>query len=490
MTIPASNIVNVLPGVVGTGGNPLSLNGVFLTEKTEVPIGTVMAFSSQLAVANFFGASSLRAQLATNYFLGFDTSTAKPSTMYFAQYPLAPVTAYLRGGVISGLSLTALQGLSGSLTVTIDGTVKTASSVNLSAATSFSSAATIIGTALSAAVTYDSQRGAFVITGVVTGATGGSITYATGTIAAGLLLTQATGAVLSQGADVGNPLTFMDGVKAITQNWANFTTVFEPVLADKLSFAQWTNGQNKRFCYVPWDTDVAATQSGITTSFGYQAKLLNYNSCCPVYNTPNLAAFVLGAAASINFSAVNGRITFAFKTQSGFVPTVTDLQTATNLEANGYNFYGSYATANQTFNFFYPGQISGDFKWMDSYQNEIYLNAQFQLALMSLEVGVNSVPYNVAGRALIKQAAQDPINQMLNFGGIQTGVNLSALQIAAVNTQAGLKIDDTLTNLGYYFQVLQATAQVRGLRGSPPCNFWYTDGGSVQRITLASIDVL
>jgi hypothetical protein len=67
---------------------------------------------------------------------------------------------------------------------------------------------------------------------------------------------------------------------------------------------------------------------------------------------------------------------------------------------------------------------------------------------------------------------------------------LSALQIAEVNTAAGLAIDSTLFAQGYYLQILDPTAQVRGNRGTPVINYWYTDGGAVQSITMASIDVM
>ena len=38
-TIPASQIVQVTPGVLGTGGTGLTLNGLFLTNNTTPPIG-------------------------------------------------------------------------------------------------------------------------------------------------------------------------------------------------------------------------------------------------------------------------------------------------------------------------------------------------------------------------------------------------------------------------------------------------------------------
>jgi hypothetical protein len=46
-----------------------------------------------------------------------------------------------------------------------------------------------------------------------------------------------------------------------------------------------------------------------------------------------------------------------------------------------------------------------------------------------------------------------------------------------------------LSTTGYYLQILDPGAIVRGGRGSPKCTLWYTDGGSVQKINLASIDV-
>lgn len=489
-SIPASQLVSVQPGVVGTGGSPLSLNAVLLTNDTSIPIGTVQPFASALAVSNWFGASSTEATLANVYFSGFDNSNIKPGNLFLAQYPVTSVAAYLRGGSLASMTLTELKALSGTIIVTVDGTVKTSSSINLSAATSFSNAATIIAAAFTSGpnVTYDSLRSAFVITSTTTGASS-TMSIATGTLAAGLNLTTATGAVLSQGAIAAVQSTFMNNVANVTQNWATFMTTFEPLIADKLLFAAWANAQNQRYAYVCWDSDVTATQSGNTTSFGPQVIAANYTGVIPVYPAVDKAAFICGAVASIDFSQRNGRITFAYKGQSGLSADVTDVTTATNLIANGYNFYGAYATANQNFTFLQPGSTPGIWKWIDAYINQIYLNSQFQLALLSLLSASKSVPYNNEGYAMIRAACMDPINQAVNFGSIRSGVPLSASQAAQVNSAAGVQIDNTLTQVGWYLQILPATAQVRGLRGTPPMSFWYTDGGSVQKINLASIDV-
>lgn len=492
MTIPASDIVVVNPGVVGSGGNPLALNGVILSTNTLLPTAAVRSFASPDAVKAFFGAASAEYAIAQVYFLGFDNSTIKPGTLYFSPYVNTARAAWLQSGNLSAMSLTDLQALSGVLTISIDGVAKTSSSINLATASSFSDAASMIDAGFvsgDVAVTWNPVNSTFLFTSPTTG-DASTMSVATGTLSAGLMLTSATGAILSQGADADTPATAMDAVKAATQNWVDFMTMWEPVIEDKEAFAVWTNAQNQRFMYVCWDTDAQAIVNGSTTCFGAIAKSLQYDGVVPVYNTKELAAFVLGTVASIDFSRLNGRITSAFKSQSGFVPTVTDQQIAANLLENGYSFYGAYATANDQFNFLYNGQMSGKWSWVDTFVDQVYLNAQFQLALLSLLTTVKSIPYNESGYSLIRAAMIDPISQALNFGSIRTGITMSAQQKAVVNQAAGMDVSTIIEQQGYFLQILDPGAQVRGNRGTPVINFWYTDGGAVQKITVASIDIM
>ena len=493
MTIPASDIVVVNPGVVGSGGSSLALNGVILSKNTLLPTGAVRSFASADAVSNFFGPASDEYALAQIYFLGFDNSTIKPGALLFAPYVDTARAAWLQSGSLAALSLADLQALSGVLTVTVDGTAFTSSAINLATATSFSDAATKITAGFTGVgkptCTWNAVNSTFTLTSSTTGASS-TITYATGTLSAGLMLTAATGAILSQGDTADTPATAMDNVKSKTQNWVDFMTIWEPVTADKTAFAVWTNNQNQRYAYIVWDTDAQAIVNGSTTNFGYLAKTAAYDGVVPVYNTKELAAFVLGAVASIDFSRTNGRITAAFKSQPGFTATVTDQQIAANLLANGYSFYGAYATANDNFNFLYNGQMTGKWKWLDTFVDQVYLNSQFQLALISLLTSVKSIPYNESGYSLIRAAMIDPITAGLNFGSIRTGITLSASQKAQVNQAAGLDVSTIIEQQGYYLQILDPGAQVRGNRGTPVINFWYTDGGAVQKITVASIDIM
>ncbi|OYV52372.1 MAG: hypothetical protein B7X10_00095 [Burkholderiales bacterium 21-58-4] len=412
--------------------------------------------------------------------------------LYLAQYNAAAVAGYLRSGSFASTTLAELQALSGTLTITFAGSALTSSTINLSAATSFSNAATLIQAGFTTppfTVAYDVLRSAFVFTSTATGVAE-TITYATGTLAAGLLLTAATGAVLSQGADAQTPAGMMASIINQTLNWATFTSTFEPVTADKEAFSAWVNSQNNRFAYIGWDTSATGTIVPDTTSWVALIKASGYGGTIPVYRDYLHAAFFMGFIAALDFNRTNGRKTLAYKYQSGLTASVSNVTTANNLEANGYNYIGNVATANQGFVFAFPGQITGSYKFVDSYVNQVYLNSQFQLALLTLLTSAGFVPYTTAGYTQIRQSCMDPINQMLNYGGIQPGVTLPSAQASEVNTQAGTEIATTLSQRGWYLQIQDASAQVRGVRGSPPMTFWYMDGGSVQRINLASIVVL
>lgn len=345
-------------------------------------------------------------------------------------------------------------------------------------------------TAKTPVVTYDNISTSFLVTSPTTGAS--SVAgFGTGTISAGLKLTEATGAYDSAGSAAATPSAFMNVVVTLSQDWASFTTLFEPVKADKEAFAAWNATQNNRWLYAMWETSVAATTADPSSTAGATIVDVGDSGTAMLWQPEDdyLHAFVMGAIASIDFTQTNGRANLAFRTQSGLTPGVRDQSTAEQLITNGYSFYGSYATATTGFNFLYPGQVVGPFAWIDTYINQIWLNTELQAALLQLLLNVRSVPYNDQGYNLIRQACADPINAGLNFGAIRPGVPLSASQAAQVNAAAGLKIDGILSTAGWYLQVKPATAQQRAARASPPMTLWYCDGQSVQNVNLGSIVV-
>ncbi|MCM1130050.1 MAG: DUF3383 domain-containing protein [Oxalobacter formigenes] len=489
-TIPVSQVVTVNPGVIGTGGNPLALNGVFVTTNAEVPIGQLLQFYSAEAVAEYFCADSQMAEIANKYFLSFDNSQQKPQSILFARYAQQAVPAWLRGTPIKAMTITQLNAVSGDLSITINGKEYKSSEIALASATSFTNAAELLTTQLNlgdnASVTWDVLSSTFRIQTSETGANT-SIELAEGNVADALGLSAGTA---SQGADADTANTAMERMKSLSLNWATFTIVEQGYNLD--DFCVWVNNQNRRYLFIPWDNDPKALVAN-SACLGQSCSLMKWEAVLPVWDNVNLAAMVMGSFASVDWNAFNGRIDIAFKSQSGLSPTCDNLQDAETLLLNGYSYYGTYAAngENNTYNFFYNGQLPGSqYGFSDSYINQIFLNSQLQLSIINGMMGVRSIPYNDEGKALIRLWCADPINQALNNGTIRTGVTVSQAQKAQIISSLRFDITTELETQGYYLYIGEATAQTRGTRQSPPISFFYMDGGSIQQITINSIVVL
>lgn len=512
MTIPASFIVKINPAVLAAGGNPLVLNGLFLTQNTQMPTNKVLSFPGPNivnSVAAYFGPGSAEAAAAAIYQAGYVNSTLVPGAMLFAAFNLAARAAFLQGGSLLGMTLTQLQAIAaGILTVSVGGTPITSASISLSAASSFSDAATLIEAGFTTpgfTVTWNAVNACFVFTNTATGSAS-TISFATtDAFATALALTSATGAILSQGAVADTATTAITNAARLNQNWATLVTLWEPAIGDKTLFGQWISEQDDEYEYAAWDSDAQASTQGSTTSFGAVVKADNLGGIFLISGDPalaaatgttlgalalNLAIAYAGAVASINFNTPNGRRNLAFLSFASVAPTCADETVASNLLANGYNYYGPVATGNQTFTFLYNGQISGPFLSAVRYVNQIWLNSQFQLALLTLATNVGSLSYNPAGYGMVRGALMDPINAALAFGAIRTGVQLSQAQIQEVNQQAGLPVAPQIQTQGFYLQILDPGAEARALGQTPIINFWYTDGGDILQLTMASTDIL
>jgi hypothetical protein len=656
-TIPASQLVQVNPSVISVGGSAINITGLMLTPSTRPPLSangvpTVPQFASLVSVQSYFGSASPEAAKAAVYFQGYSIGTKKPALLKVAQYALDAVPAYLRGANVSSLTLAQLQAISGSLNITIDGYPRNVAALNLSAATSFSNAATLIQTALNTgasdpteavvtgsiaastasftgavqgfyltvtamtsgtieigglltgagvaastfingqisgttggiglytvsvsqtvasealtetfgtltvtgvtsgivavgltvtgagvaagtivgslgsgtggngtyfvnltqtvasesltltatpvAVIFDSISGAFIVTSGITGAFS-TIAFATGTTSSALGLASGGGGVTSQGAAAPAPAAYMNSLVIVDPNWVTFTTIFDPDQGagntQKQAFAAWKNTQNSVYAYICGDFDATAPVSvPASTSLGQILPANGDSGTCLCWQPSdlNLTAFVMGAAASIDFTKAGGRITFAFKNQAGLVPGVSDPTSALNLAGNpqalssfgnGYNFYGAYGLANSLFQWFQRGTVTGPYLWLDSYINQIWFNANAQLALLTVFGSSNSIPFNQAGAGVIAAGLNDIIAQGLNFGMFAPGT-ISASEIQQVNTAAGANVANTLQTQGWYLQVLQQSSAVRANRGPWAITFWYLDRGSVQSIVLSSV---
>lgn len=520
-TAAASTIQTALNGSLPGGG---SFTGTVTAETfvcTASIAGNVMYVTAVASGILQPGAPITGANVAANTVIGSQiTSTAAggalggigtysvnisqvaASATVDGTYGLLTITAVSSGTLAVGQVASGTEVASGSI-ITALGNGTGGDGTYILNLTATATSTTITATAPPLAVSYDSVSGAFVIQSGSTGAVSVAAYPTTSGRTTMLGLTQATGATLSQGAAATTPAALMNAVTAITQNWATFLTLFDPDggsgFTQKLASAAWNNGQNNRYLYVAWDTSILGTEAApSTSSFGYALQQGDYSGTSLNYEPSDLsiAAFVSGMAASINFGTPGGRITAAYKSQTGLTAGVTNGATAINLAGNpqvlgsfgnGYNFYGAYGNANASGVFYQRGTVSGPYAWFDTYVNQIWLNSSFLVSTVAWLQIINSVPYNESGYAEFEQVLQPDIDAAVSAGVIVAGVTLSASQILDVNTAAGANVAPIIQSVGWYLQVSDPGPAARASRQSPAATFWYCDGGSIQAINLASL---
>lgn len=500
MSIPASHIVKVMPRVISGGSNDLEMNGLIITETQLIPADEqLLDFTSAETVGSYFGLDSEEYKAAIVYFNGFDNRSVSPRKLFIGRRIAEDAPAWLRGGVLDRslhLSLSAIT--DGALKVTVDGSVVSLGGVSFSGCQSLSQAAAALEAAFAsvgcpAKVSYSSVTRAMTITSPTSG-NGSGMAFAgvsaTGTDLAALFrLTESDGAVRSPGMAGMSRDEQMTAFRARSENWVSFTSLSEDA-EEIMALAKWAN-DNYGWLYVAHSSDVTITQPGVVSDPASRLKDAGLDNTTIVYGSLAYAAFIMGSIASVDWLRRNGSVTFAFKRQKGLAATVSDEATAAVLESKNCNYMGDFATRNAEFVFLYPASLSAsDYGFIDPYINAVWLNNRIQVALMDGLSRNGRVPYNERGYTMIRSWLMGPVNQAMNNAAIEPGIELSESQKSELFNEAGTDIAQELAIQGYYIQVLDPGAEQRAKRESPVISLWYTYGGAVQRVEVASAAVL
>lgn len=486
--IPISSLVRVTPSVIAPAPGFGPLNTLILTQNTGLVNQRLREFTTLSSVGSFFSTSSTEYAQAEVFFSGYTGATNLPNQLAFAYYVATAITSTLVGSTLNAMTLSQLQAISGTIVI---GALNSFS-VSFAGVASFAAAGTLLNSAAGAAnpglqAGYDPYADAFYFDGVNIA----TPALVSGTAVAALGLTQATGASVFPAQTANDPTAWITDY-ANRLNFSGFTTAFEPNPTELLAFAAWTATQDDTVLACLWDNSAGALTLNNANCFGAQVMAQGYSGVAPIYADPLAAVFPLAVMSSLNFGTTNGRQSMAYRANSLITPTVTDGNTATTLLGNGYSFYGGYAGEGAAYQFFYDGHVAGPFAWIDSFVCQIQFSAELDKALIALLQSVGQVPFNAQGDGLIEAALADPISAAINFGTIQQGVTLSASEAAEVNAAAGKQIDSLLSTRGWYVLPGASTAapSVRVARGPIEPQVFYTDGESVQTISLSSVDVL
>ena len=480
------------PRVISGGANDLETNGLLLTKSAILPADQpAVAFSSASAVSALFGPEADETLFAQQYFTGVTNQQTAPRSLVIGRRISDAAPAWIRGAELTA-TLETLKAVSdGSLTITVDSSVQNVSSIDLSGATSLSDVAQKVAAAITGVSgSYDSNLNAFTFTSETTGAES-TISYASagseGTdLSAMLGLTQAAGAVISQGSAAMTEAQNLDAICAVTQNWVGFTTIWEAELEEIQAYAAWADTYDD-YVYFPWSSD-SNLENALTASSSPLAQITDkYDVVAPIYFEDwHLSAMAMACGASIAWTRTQGMKTWFAKTASGIAPNITDEAAADALEANRINFFGQYATRNSQFQFFNRGTLSSStYGFVDVLYGSIYLRSAIQTSCMNGFKNLNRVPYNSRGEALIRAWCQDPINRCLDNGVIDAGLSLNESQKSQIMQETGEYGEDAvkaITSKGYWLGVTMPDAATRADRGAPQVTVIYAYAGSVQRL--------
>jgi hypothetical protein len=279
-------------------------------------------------------------------------------------------------------------------------------------------------------------------------------------------------------------------IKEKTQNWVSFTTLYEATQDEHLGLSAWASSQGIEYLYVGWTAEAALLVQGSTTTIADKIKAAEYGATTLVYDNVNVATFLLGSIASVNWERYQGTINYAFKKVDGVAATVTNQTDADLLLAKGVSFMGNFATRNDDFTFFYNAKMFGDYGYVDAFVNTVWFKNVMQVSIMNGLTQAGRVPYNERGYTLIRAWLQDPINRAKNNGTIDAGVSMSESQKAQVYNETGKDLSNELFTEGYAVLVEDAGAAVRVGRQSPNISVYYTYGGSINRVEVASTAIL
>ena len=497
---------------------------LILTENPILPTGTVEPFTTAAAVSAYFGTTTNPSD-SSNYYVDstnaaayFSASPSKgagntPTSVLFYRYVGSNTAAFTRSAAVyATTSLASLQAVTaGTLNMTWNGTPYEATAINLSADNNLAAMAATIQTAVqlvsglsAATVTYDTVTNGFTVTFAYSGAnTVGYITASgsgsTDQLAQKMLITQATGAVLSQGLAAQTPAQVMTAVTNLTNNFATFVPNFDINIsgyAIVLGLIAWAQSQTYFFLPLFYDylgggtEPITAPMRQAIIDGGYGQRSVNpwtvsANEMDMIVNPAaiTLPFAVAGVVASYNFNTTNGLIQLNATTFTGITPVITN-QPDLSLLLNtfGTNSYCNLNTRNNNFQWFETGSIGGNYGWIDTIVGYMWLADQCQVQLATLMQNLPSIPYDNLSQI---NATLDPIFQQgLSNGVVQKNIPLSPTQQQELISQVGYNFAPIMYNNGYYIPNITASANDIANRTLSNVSAWYTYAGGPVYVTV------
>ena len=326
-------------------GNCLIAGPTDIIDLTEA----IRTYTSSTSVAADFGNTTPEYYAAVEWF----SQVPQPTTLKVARWAKTATPGLLKGAVPTPAQqlLSNFTGIvSGSIAVTIDGTPRTGSAINLSGATTLPGVAALVQAALAAwaTVTWDAVYQRFVIKSITTG-TGSSVGYATASsLVTPMGLSQAAGASTPvTGSALETPVACATRLANAATDWYGFAFADSSLsTAQHQAVAAFLESASPSRLYGVSLTDSAILDGTSTTDLPYLLKASSYRRTLTQY-TSNANPFapiasVLAKALTVNYNGNNTALTLKFKTLPGVVGEYLSASQAAALEFKNCNVYVNY----------------------------------------------------------------------------------------------------------------------------------------------------
>lgn len=392
-------------------------------------------------VANDFGTTAPEYLAAQTFF----SQVPQPAILYVSRWAQSPSQAVLKGAILTPLqqllsnftSITA-----GSLAITVDGTLRTLTNVNLSAATNLNGVASLINTAAAGSFTvvWDATNSRFVLTSPTTGASS-TLSYATSSpLASALALSTAASALPPvNGIVAETALAAAQVIADKNSQWYGLMLAPVTPVADSvhLALAGYVEGTSPSRIYGVTIQNTNVLDPNVSSDLGSQLKTLNYKRTFSQYSSgnPYAVASMFGRAFTVNFEANNTTLTLKFKQEPGVAAeTLTETQ-ALALDTKNVNVFVNYNNdtailqQGEMANGYFFDEVHGTDWLQNAIQTDVYnLLYQSQTKIPQTDEGTHLIVTTIeatCARAVNNGLAAPGVWNVQGFGQLKQGDTLS-----------------------------------------------------------------
>lgn len=422
--IPVSNVVNVTiltsPIFPARRGFGLLL---ILGNSTTLPLAErSREYENIDDVQTDFGTNAEEYKAAQKFF----SQSPNPRVVRIGRRITAAAPGENYGGSAPTTDIALWQAVTtGSMDISIDGTVKHLTALtfaadgNLNAVAARIQAALVTAGAAGATVVWTGSR--FIIRSGTTGAAstmGYAVPPGTGTFIGTMLgATQAAGARLTNGIAIETAAAALSAQQDYNTEWYGATFTSHASQQDLLDAAEWTEARVKMFGYTTAASDVLDPVA--TTDVASQMAAKGYRRTVGIYDNDDAYAICsfLARGYAVNFNEQNSTITMKFKILPGVTPsdiTTTQKSTLDKKKINYYTKFGDSAMVAESY--MASGVFFDEVHGLDWFQNAIETNV-----FGFLYTRTTKVPQTDRGMTMLVQQVRKACDQGVYNGLLAPG---------------------------------------------------------------------